>query len=267
MADLTDKTDDISIWNDAKTKAVTVTTDGAKERLDVHVAGSVSISGASDSIPIQIRYQKSFSAINANEWQQVATYTVPAGYHFGVSSFRCYSETAGESARVFLEKTGGTFVCATNTFTDGIAFTAPQFGAGLHLYLTTATPNILDDLVTITYTNEVGTTGRTCTINIPKNSPIGTSIEGILQGTDLGVRDITNITHSATGQAGAFSIDVHLAIFQLLMTSSGVMYQGQSISGNPISFDPADIIVLAILAGTKTSYTRYLSLFGTLEAI
>lgn len=35
MADLTDKTDDIAIWNEGRTKAVTVSTDGAKERLDV----------------------------------------------------------------------------------------------------------------------------------------------------------------------------------------------------------------------------------------
>lgn len=43
MADLNDLTQDVNIWNDAKTKAVTITTDGAKERLDVNVAGSVAI--------------------------------------------------------------------------------------------------------------------------------------------------------------------------------------------------------------------------------
>jgi len=35
MADNTDNTIDVNIWNDARTKAVTVTTDGASERLDV----------------------------------------------------------------------------------------------------------------------------------------------------------------------------------------------------------------------------------------
>lgn len=35
MADSSDNTIDVNIWNDARTKAVTVTTDGSKERLDV----------------------------------------------------------------------------------------------------------------------------------------------------------------------------------------------------------------------------------------
>jgi hypothetical protein len=35
MADLSDRTDNVSIGNDANTKIVTVSTDGAKERLDV----------------------------------------------------------------------------------------------------------------------------------------------------------------------------------------------------------------------------------------
>jgi len=36
MADLNDRTQNVNIWDDAKTKAVTVTTDGSKERLDIH---------------------------------------------------------------------------------------------------------------------------------------------------------------------------------------------------------------------------------------
>ena len=45
MADLDDLTQNVNIWNDAKTKSVTVTTDGAKERLDVdaRISGTVSI--------------------------------------------------------------------------------------------------------------------------------------------------------------------------------------------------------------------------------
>jgi hypothetical protein len=46
MADLSDRTDNVSIGNDANTKIVTVTTDGAKERLDVDatISGSVKVS-------------------------------------------------------------------------------------------------------------------------------------------------------------------------------------------------------------------------------
>jgi hypothetical protein len=46
MADLNDLTQNVNLWNDDKSKSVTVTTDGAKERLDVNasIEGSVTIS-------------------------------------------------------------------------------------------------------------------------------------------------------------------------------------------------------------------------------
>lgn len=45
MADLNDPTINVNIWDDAKTKSVTVTTDGAKERLDVdaNVSGGLTL--------------------------------------------------------------------------------------------------------------------------------------------------------------------------------------------------------------------------------
>ncbi len=43
MADISDKTANVSITNNAETKTVTVTTDGAKERLDVNTEGTVSL--------------------------------------------------------------------------------------------------------------------------------------------------------------------------------------------------------------------------------
>jgi hypothetical protein len=41
VADLTDKTDDIALWDEGRTKSVTVTTDGANERLDVSLGAAV----------------------------------------------------------------------------------------------------------------------------------------------------------------------------------------------------------------------------------
>lgn len=248
-------------------KQVTVTTDNDRERLDVQVKGEVSLTTAENSLPVQVKYEKEFLAINANEWQELAEYTVPDGYDLNVTSFRCHSETAGESARVMSEVTGGTFICSTNTFTDGSFFIAPQFGSGLYLKVTTEIGSGLNDTITITYTNEIGTTGRTCTIVITKSSLVGTSIEGILEGNDLGIRDITNITHSATGQAGAFKVDVYYNVFNILMDEPNIMYQAVSIAGSPIVFVEGDEIVLAVLAGTKTGYIRHLSLVGVLIPI
>ena len=219
------------------------------------------------SLPVQVKYEKNLSAINANEWQEVVTYSVPEGYRFTVNSFRCYSATAGEKAKVYIETTAGTFNCATNAFTDGGIIAFPQFGSGLYLKVTTEIGSSVADTITITYTNEINQTGRTCTIVVPKSSLVGTSIEGILEGDDIGIRDITNITHSATGQAGAFKIDIYYSIFNLLMSASANMYQAQSISGNPVILPPGSEIVMAILAGTKTAYNRFLSLSGTLDPV
>ena len=265
MSDLSDQTQNVSIYPEGSSAPITSTNDGAKERLDVQVKGEVSILGGSSSLPIQVQYNKAFAAVNANEWHEIAAYTVPAGYRFTVLAFRCHSETAGEDSRIFVEKTGGTFVCSTNTFTDGSAFTAPQFGSGLYVKVTTQIGSGSDDVITITYTNELGTTGRTCTVTLTKSSLVGTSVEGVLQTGDLGVRDITNVTHSATGQAGAFKVDIYYNIFNLLMTSANIMYQAVSIAGNPVTVESGTELVLGILAGTKTSYARHLSLTGTLD--
>ena len=246
----------------------TITEDGTHNRLDCNVTGSVvSIATGINSLPIQVHYQKAFSAINANEWQELASYMVPQGYRFSVLSFGCRSETSGETSRVYVEVTGGTFNCATNTFTDGSSVPFPQFGSGLYLYVTSTIGSAVNDVVTITYTNELGQTGRTCVITVTKSSAVGTSIEGNLEGSDIGVRDITNVTHSATGQAGSFKVDIYYNLFSLLISSANQQYQAVSIAGNPVTLDPGIEVVLAVLAGTKTSYIRNLSLFGTLDPI
>jgi len=60
MADLNDYTQNVNIWNDEKTKSVTVTTDGSKERLDVNVAGAVSIDY--DESPTKYQLKTDFDA-------------------------------------------------------------------------------------------------------------------------------------------------------------------------------------------------------------
>lgn len=60
MADSSDNTIDVNIWNDARTKAVTVSTDGAKERLDVNAL----ISGGSSRPPRTKIYEFTGSQTN-----------------------------------------------------------------------------------------------------------------------------------------------------------------------------------------------------------
>jgi len=56
--DLNDLTTNVNIWNDAKTKSVTVTTDGAHERLDVNVDGAVSIDYDESPTKYQLKTHK-----------------------------------------------------------------------------------------------------------------------------------------------------------------------------------------------------------------
>lgn len=246
----------MTIVNDTGVKANVTSTN----RLQVEST----IIGSPASIPINVRYSKLLTAVNANEWQEVAAYTVPTGYVFTVSAFRCYSATTGESARAYLEKLGGSYNSPTNVFTDGMALTLPQFACGIHLVVTSVIGG-LNDTVTITYTNELGVTGRTCTIIVPKNSLVGTNIEGVLQGNDLGVIDITNVTHTATGQAGAFNLDLFVSIFDLLMNAANVQYQAVGITSDFLSFPAGSVITFAFFATTKTTYLRNFNLIGTLQ--
>lgn len=254
----TNGTAKLKIWDGTNVAGVT-----SANRLKVEA----SLTNLNSSLPVHIKYEKSLSAINANEWQEILEYIVPTGYRLTINAFRCYSTTAAESARVYIETKAAEYICSTNTFTDLSSIVAPQFGSGLYAIVTTQIGSSQNDTFTITYTNELGVTNRTCTIVIPKSSLVGTSIEGNLEGNDIGIRDITNITHSATGQNGAIRIDLHYSIFNLLMTASGTMYQAQSTCGNPITFAAGTMIVMGILAGTKTSYVRFLSLSGTLDPL
>lgn len=62
MADQNDPTQNVAIWDNAKSKAVTVTTDGAKERLDCNIDGStVTVSDSESATKYQL--QTEFDAV------------------------------------------------------------------------------------------------------------------------------------------------------------------------------------------------------------
>ena len=62
MADLNDLTQNVNIWDDSKTKSVTVTTDGVKERLDCNIDGSEVIVSDSESAT-KYQLQTDFDAV------------------------------------------------------------------------------------------------------------------------------------------------------------------------------------------------------------
>lgn len=259
---------------------ITSTTENSNERLDTMavltdenaniatISGSgrlhVDVTPSPANIPVKLTFNGNDTAVNNYEWQELLSYTVPTGYNFNPASFYGKSAVAGEIARALLKTTMGSFVGSTDTFTDGDALTAPQFADELFVYVTTATGSGSNDVVTITYTNYEGTTGRTGTVTIPKSSPIGTRLRVTLQSGDYGVRDVTNCTHAETGQAGDWNIEAVTTLFNETLTSSGVQYNANNLGSGSIVLDEGDVITLWYKADSAVSSTRDISLLGSL---
>ena len=202
--------------------------------------------------------------INANEWQDSVVYTIPSGYDFSPSLFFSTSTQALDEARVVSALTFGNYNSATNTFTDSTSVVLPDFYAKMYVYVTTLIGAVGDDVITITYTNQAGTIGKTATVTIKKNSVVGTRLEVTLAAGDFGIIDITNVTHTRTGQAGAFDIYVNKEINYLLLTTANIEYEQKADSGT-IFIPPATSIKLQYRSTNAGAKSRLLSLSGVLN--
>jgi len=216
------------------------------------------------NIPVQLGMEKSFIAINNYEWQEILEYTVPTGYDFSCISFDGLSGTANEKIKAIYKASFGSFVCSTNTFTDGEEWILPKFASKLFVYVTTNIGSGSNDNITITYINQAGIIGRTGTVTITKNSLAGTRLEVNLQSGDYGIVDITNVTHSATGQDGAFNIEGNLQLFYLVLSSANTGYISPSPPLGAIVVPQHGKVYLQYQANTVGSSIRRINLTGSL---
>lgn len=77
MADINDLTQNVNIWNDAKSKSVTVTTDGAKERLDCNMDGSeVVITDSESATKYQMRTDFDATGVTLNTSTDTVLFSV-----------------------------------------------------------------------------------------------------------------------------------------------------------------------------------------------
>lgn len=224
---------------------------------------SVVVIGGTNKTPVQIKFEADTPAVNSNEWQDLVEYTVPNGYDYYIVKFEGYSEVAGESIRAIVKTIAGSYDSPTNTFTDDDNFITPKFASEMYLYVTSQIGNA-NDTVTITYTNQDGTTGRTATVGIPKGSLIGTALNIVLQTGDYGIMDITNITHTATGQAGAFTVYMTLDFFYLLLKTSSTQYRTGSLPIGCFILEEGASLSLQYFSKTKSTYIRRANLCGNL---
>lgn len=232
-------------------------------RVDSDGRLQVSVTPVTTNTTLQLVFDKTHTAVNTGEWQEVLSYTIPTGYDFSCIYFDAVSFSADESARAVYKLNLGSYACSTNTFTDGSSWDLPKFAARMYVYVTTQIGTSSNDTITITYTNQTGIAGRTGTVTIPKSSLVGTRVEVALQTDDFGVTDVTNVTHSAIGQAGTFNIEGTLRIFRLTLALADVQYDSQTIPLGSIVIPQGDTIYLQYLSKGSVG-NRKLNLVGTL---
>ena len=262
MADLYGS-QDVTIRNDDGTKVVTITTDGAKERLDVNA-----VLGAPSAVQnAQVLWTGNNAPYKANMWLPVAAYTVPTGYYFAPYLMQYSAGNSSSLVRSSEEVVFGSLNTNTNVFTDGVAYTSPKFVAYLELRMTqTCNTNMT---ITITYTNQSGTTGRTATIALVGSGPTQSMIYYTylitLQSGDTGVRDITNISTSATGN-GNFTIYGMIDILRDSADAAGVIYTDYPPLNSYIV--PANAVVgLSVTSASTAVVDRYLALTGQIGVV
>jgi hypothetical protein len=110
--------------------------------------------------------------------------------------------TAGSRTLVGIGRKLGSFDVSSNVFTEGGSVASPEHYSRLFAVVTTALSAAATN-VTVTYTNEAGTLGRTtAALTIPASAPVGNCFEFTLQATtgqmrDNGVKDVTAISDTA----------------------------------------------------------------------
>lgn len=204
---------------------------------------------------INLAYHETVGAIVAQQYKRVITYTVPPGYSGYLIRFTTWQAEAAYS-RLVVEKQLGTLNFVTNTYTAGNAYAVPQWAPVIEAEVTTATGSANNVTVTVTYTNQDGTAGRTGTFAVPKSSIIGTRIPLVLQAGDLGVRSIQNLSAAPSGGAGAIKV---LAFLQLALHFDLSATAGVSTEYAPsaISF-PAGTVLGIEFMGRTVAKERFL---------
>lgn len=177
---------------------------------------------------IDLFYRATDGAIVASQFKRVLTYTIPTSYSAYLIQFSSWQNETAYS-RLIIETSMGTLNVATNAFTDGSAYTTPQFAGTVEAEVTTLFGGANNITVTVTYVNQSGVAGRTGTFSIPKSSVVGTRVVMSLQAGDFGVRDITAMSAAPSGGAGAIKVLGFLTLtwHSNLATTTGIITQYQ----------------------------------------
>jgi len=203
---------------------------------------------------LSLYYNQSIGAIVAGQYKRAVTYTIQdgwSGYLIRYTSFQ--SESA--NSRIVAEIQMGTLNIITNVYVIGNAYSYPQWSGLVESEVTQAIGGAADIVVTVIYTNELGVSARTGTMNIPKSSIIGTRTNLVLQSGDLGVASIQNMSTAPTSASGAIKM---LGFIQLSYHKDQGTNSYETIyAPGAVSFPAGTVIGIEHQGGTVSKQRRF----------
>jgi hypothetical protein len=228
------------------------------------LAGRLKVEPANTSCyPFQLLYNTT-ATLTKSVLYQTNTYTVPSKWDLKAATLQGNSATATTDMKASQKVILGTYNSATNTFTDGTVLVVPRFCAQLYCIVTTLIGAVGNDVVTITYTNQAGVTGHTATATVNKNAAAGYCFEATLAAGDIGVCDVTNVTHSQAGQAGAYEIAGLNDIFYETLDTAAVNYTSPSPNETHGTILAGENIALFVIDSSGNATLRRISFLGAL---
>lgn len=144
-----------------------------------------------------------------------------------------------------LWQNSGLSVTATTAQTVGsVAWPARDLdgataGRGVQIALeVTATMGSGAPLITLSYTNSAGVSGRTATASPSTTSQVGTWVNFPLAAGDVGVRSVESLTLSATMTSGAFSLVAYRPVTTIACIANNIATDRDAIAlGMPRFYD------------------------------
>lgn len=198
MADLNDRSLDVSLTNEDKSKKVTVSTYGSEERLAVE---AIVVTDTAKLI-LELFYHATQAIPSGLMRFKGNRYTVPSGYTLELLGATIFADDNKSQFIIGKIINLGNYNATTSTYTANLSYSTPLFGSGFFLEVTTVMGNVNDQVYTVTYTNQDGVSGRTATavdgLKLKKNTAVGVILPMVLQAGDYGVRSIQAVSVDTT---------------------------------------------------------------------
>jgi hypothetical protein len=202
---------------------------------------------------VTLNHNTSLGAVVATVYRRVYTYNVPLGFNGYLIRYTSFQNEVGQS-RIVAELGMGTLSIVTNAFVIGLGYNYPQWSGLCQAEVTTGfTAGPGNVVVTATYTNELGVSGRTGTITIPVGSVLGSRWDMVYQTGDLGARSIQNLSVAPTLAAGAIKV---LGFIQLGYHEDGGTVALETLYAPGATTFPEGTIMGIEFAGGTVSKTR-----------